>query len=267
MASMFALSPRLSSAAAITASSALATMPVTNLQGVQPSKVWRSSTLTGVTIDLDFGGATAIDTLALVRPNFTAAATWRLYGATSQGNLGVSGYDSTPLSPWPGTGKPTDPAIQQHTCLLRIGSTQTYRWWRLALTDAANPAGYFEAGALLLGAAVSPTRNLDYGWEFGDEPADVVAMGPYGRTVVDERDAPRTLSIPLKALYQADAMGGLGALLAERKTSKPFLLCVNPDETTYLHVVTQYGLRVGPRTLSRVSHPLYATTFKHRELL
>lgn len=265
---MFVLSPRLSSAGTLTASSELTTLPATNLQGTQPSKVWRTSTLTSVFLTLDFGAATDVDTLALVRPNFTSAATWRLRLATSQANLTAApGYDSGSPSVWPATGKPTESGWLQHTCLLRIGSTKTYRWARLDLTDAANTDAYFEAGALLLGLAVSPTYNVGKGWEFGKSAVDAVAMGPYGRTVVEERDGPRVLAIPLKEMLKADAMGGLGAFLRERKASKPFLICVLPDETTYLHVATQYGLQVGDLAIQQPYYNTYAATFKHRELL
>jgi hypothetical protein len=266
MGSVIFLSRKLVEAATITASSEQTTLPATNLIGPTPSKVWRSSGLSGVYVTVDFGAATAVDMVAMVAPNWTSAATWRIYGATSQANLGVSGYDSTSLSPWPVTGKPTED-WNQHAPFKQLGSTQTYRWWRIAITDAANTDGYLEAGALLIGAAVTITYNSIKDWTLGDEPADVVRDTDYGRMLAEGRDNPRVKSIPFSVLPTADIYGAYGVMMRERGTAKPFLACVDPAQTTALHLYTIYGLRRGAWSAGNIAYGLFSTGLKIKEHL
>lgn len=267
MAAILFLSRKLVEGATLTASSAQTSLPVTNLVGPTPSKVWRSTSLSSVYITIDFGSATAVDTLAMVAPNWTTSATWRLRGATSEANLTAApGYDSTAVTPWPGGTKPTE-EWQQHAPILRLGSTQTYRWWRIDLADAGNTDGYLEAGALLLGAAVGVTYESWAGFSIDDEPSDIVSDTLYGRTVVEERDPVRVFNIPFRVLAEADVFGGLGTMLRERRASRPFLVCLDTDQTTYLHVATLYGLRRGPRATGHIVGDLYGTSLKIKELL
>jgi hypothetical protein len=265
MAAILFLSRLAAEGATITASSEQTLLPATNLIGPTPSKVWRSSGLSSVYITVDFGTATAVDTLAMVAPNWTTSATWRLRGATSEANLTAApGYDSTAVTPWPGATKPTETWLQ-HAPFLRLGSTQTYRWWRIDIADAGNTDGYLEAGALLIGTAVGVAYESWSGFVIDDEPNDIVADTTYGRTLVEERDSCRVFSIPMRVLAEADVFAGLGTMMRERKASKPFLVCLDPDQTTYLHLVTLYGLRRGARSTAHLVADLYGTGLKIKE--
>lgn len=267
MASIIFLSRRTVEGATLTASSAQTTLPVTNLIGPTPSKVWRSSGLSSVYITIDFGAATAVDTLSMVAPNWTSAATWRLRLATSEANLTAApGYDSTAITPWPVTGKPTED-WNQHAPLLQIGSTKTYRWARIDIADAGNTDGYLEAGALLLNLAATVTYDSIRGWAMGDEPASIVRSTEYGRTLVEARDNPRIKSIPFEVLPTADITGAYGVLMRERGTAKPFLVCVDPGQTAGLHLYTLYGLRVGAWQATQNTFGLFATGLRIKELL
>lgn len=267
MASIIFLSRRTAEGGTITASSAQTNLPAANLIGPSPSKVWRSSGLSTVYVVIDLGAATAIDMVSMVNVNWTTSATWRIRGATSESNLTASpGYDSTAVTPWPGGTKPTED-WNQHAPFRQLGSTQTYRWWRIDITDAGNTDGYLEAGALLIGAAVTVTYNSIRGWQFGDDPASIVQYTAYGRSVVDPRDNPRIKAIPFSALPRADVMAGLGAMLRERGVAKPFLTVVDPSATTYLHVNTIYGLRVGAWSVEQAHYELFTTGLRIKEHL
>ncbi|TXL72563.1 hypothetical protein FHP25_25030 [Vineibacter terrae] len=263
MARALFLSPRSIGEATLTASSEA--FPVGNLKlAAQPSKVWRSAT-SNPWVVIDMGAAVAVDTLAMVGVTFGGGDFWQLRGASSQANLTAApGYDSTSVSVWPVTGKPADAGWLQHTCLLRLPSVQTFRWWRIDFAGTL-----VQAGVLLLDKAITPSVNFSRGWELGDEPADRVVPTPYGRTLVEPRDNPRVKSLPWNLLTEADAMaaGGMGDLLRERGTAKPFLLCLDPEATTYLHQYTIYGLRVGQRRLASPFRRRHSTTLQIRELL
>lgn len=267
MADIVFLSRRKIEDATLTASSAQSTLPVTNLQGPSPSKVWRSAGLSSVYITIDFGAATAVDTLAMVNVNWTTSATWRLRLATSEANLtGGPGYDSTALTPWPGSVKPTED-WNQHAPLMRLPSTQTFRWARIDLADAGNADGYLEAGALLLGLAVTVAYQSFEGYAFGDDPASIVRYTDYGRSLVELRDSPRVKAIPFGVLAAADVKAGLGAMVRERGVAKPFLVCLDPDGTTDLHVDTIYGLRVGGWSADHRVGSLFGTSLRIKEHL
>lgn len=260
------LSRRIAEGATITASSEQTTLPATNLIGPSPSKVWRSTGLSSVYIDLDLGASTAVDTLSLVAPNLTGSGTWRLMGDDDYADLsGTPTFDTGAVSPWPVTGKPAED-WNQHAPILHFDS-QTLRYWRLHLADAGNAAGHLEAGSILIGPAITVTYNSIRGWQFGDDPASIVQYTTYGRTLVEDRDSPRVKSIPFQVLPRADVMAGLGAMLRERKTSKPFLVCVDPDATTSLHVNTIYGHRVGAWSVEQQFHELFSTGLRIKEHL
>ena len=164
-----------SSSVAISGSTAAAGKPLSNLLTQFPQEVWRSSNLTTVYAEVDLGSAIAVYGAWLGYTNFRPpnSTQWRVRAATSQANLTAapdydsgtiyalaqSGYASTYATDWPyGT----------HAWLYSGGLTwtalATKRWWRIDLTDATHPDGYFQAGALrLLGAGWSPAIGPAYG--------------------------------------------------------------------------------------------------------
>ncbi len=266
------LSHRPITLATLTASSEVPSFPVTNLQDPQPSKAWRSTTIAPY-VTIDFGDASAVDTLAMVVPAgvgyLNAASGWRLRGATTEAGLTSSpGYDSGIIFVWPGGVLAPDVDWKQHTAIHRLGSTQTFRWWRADLYPGGSYA-YTQIGVLLLGLAIRPSIGVSKGWEYGDDPADVVVLTPYGRTLMDPRDAPRVKNLPFKDLSRADMMepGSLGDLMRERGTTKPFLTVVDPAATTDLQQQTIYGVRVGARRVAQPYYGRFSTTLQIRELL
>lgn len=266
MSNIIFLSRKIAEGATITASSQQTTLPATNLIGPSPSKVWRSSGLSSVYIDIDLGASIACDTMALIAPNLTGSATWQLLGDDTFANLATTpAYDSTALSPWPVTGKPTED-WNQHAPFLQF-SSQTLRYWRLHLTDAGNSDGFLDAGALLIGPAVTVAYESFKGWSLGDEPASIVRDTDYGRMVVEPRDGPRFKSIPFSVLPTADITGGYGTMMRERGVAKPFLVCVDPAATDALHLYTIYGLRRGSWSAQQDYPGLFSTGLRIKEHL
>ncbi|MBW2596805.1 MAG: hypothetical protein JRC93_12715, partial [Deltaproteobacteria bacterium] len=101
------------------------------------------------TITLTFSEAKNITALAILDHNLSSAAVITLMGNTSDA------WDAPAYSqviPW-------NP--------LKIGYylDQTYRYWRVQVSDQSNTDGYIEIGELYLGPYLEPSKNYSYGWE------------------------------------------------------------------------------------------------------
>jgi hypothetical protein len=220
-------------AATITAASAAATMPASNLALAQPTDVWRSTSLTSQYIEIDLGSAQAIDLVALMFTNLTSAGTWRVQAGTT---TGVSNWDSGTVTAWAGSVQNVD---RPHT-LLYLGAAQTYRYWKITLTDAANPAGYFQAGRVVMASAFKPTRNYAYGAGRGfkdlSERKDTIG----GNLLFETRAKRPLISVELNWLTATEAEATL--LELQRLADGPVLLVTNPDASPYRMGRMYYGL-------------------------
>src|SRR3546814_236006 len=119
MAGLYIATPVLSDAATLsTTGTVSSTLPLTNLQTMQPGEVCRFTSLTGIMIVADLGSAASINWIELINHNGTSAATWRIRGADTEGELTSDpGYDSGTVSMWPTSGKPDDEGLQNLSSL------------------------------------------------------------------------------------------------------------------------------------------------------
>jgi len=241
-------------------------LPVTNLQTQQPGEVARWTSLTGMYFVLDLLAAAAVNVFALLAHNGTSAATWRVRGATSESNLTAApGYDSGTASVWPATGRPTGYDTAKLASLLYLTPSQTYRWWRADITDAANAAGYFEAGRLIADAAWAPARNLRADWELGYvDPAAPVRAARGHLWPGPESNPGREWDLTIRGLSEDDAANGY-ELGRTRGARKDILAIRNPELTTHLHRNMVYGLLAGPGRIRRIAHNWYEQPFKLTE--
>lgn len=112
---------------------------------------WRSASVgSAVTLDVDLGSAMAPQALALLDHNLTSAATIRIQGS-SLSNYSVLSVNE--LIPW-----------RTGALLYYLTNASPYRYWRLSITDTANPAGYLRASEWFLGLYA----DLRMTYELGD---------------------------------------------------------------------------------------------------
>lgn len=151
-------------ATTITTTTASATYPASNLKLLPVTKVWRSTSVAAAQdIALDLGSAKSITLLALVNHNLTSAATIAIDAGTT---AAVANYSTTMT--W------------RELLAFKYIAAQSYRYWRLRITDTANTDGYIEVGYVMVGTATAPSfgirmpmtstpefQNLDVGSEFG----------------------------------------------------------------------------------------------------
>lgn len=134
-----------------TASTEVATLPVTNLASSVRREPWRTTSAAAQWAKGYFAGGITIGGFAIVSGNLTTAASVTLKGNNSDswGSPGVT----LALTPWSAT--------LSEVILAFFGAAQTYPWWRLDVDDPTNPAGYIEIGALPLSPVAAFTRGAN----------------------------------------------------------------------------------------------------------
>ncbi len=226
-------SPALSDAGSVAGGGTVAeAMGFGNLLTLQPSQRCRWTALPGMFATLDLGAAPAIDTLYFGSHNGSNAATVRVRAAASEANLTASpGFDATydlnvvdVAEAWP------------HLNSLRtLGPSQSWRWWRFDFLDAANPAGYFEIGRLILASAFRPTTNFGFGSSAGWIDTSTVAETAGGGLVPTEGGRRRVWEPLFNTLSAEEAWGDLFEFDRLRGLSRDLVFAMDPEETTRLH--------------------------------
>jgi len=113
---------------------------------------WRSADVAGlITIDLDLGSAQQMDALALLDHNLSATATIQLKGDAA------ANWAAPALS---------EAITRQASNLIYtvLSASRTYRYWRLELTDTANPSGFLRISELFPAVPLVMSQNFDRGW-------------------------------------------------------------------------------------------------------
>lgn len=192
-------------AAVLSTDSAVATLPVSNLQHPHLPKKWYS--LAGVTsayVLVDLGAAAAVDLVGLFGSNLTAAATLRIRASTSDVTA-VSGdlYDTGVLA-----------AMASATYGLAIhvlAAAVTARYWRIDISDASL-ADNLRIGRAWLGPAWRPTDNRLYPWEIGYDDLSTVGESESGQEFVDVRPRRRVLQFGFEQSSESEMFENAFAL-------------------------------------------------------
>lgn len=244
----------------------LAAAPASAAHTFQTKKTAQSDGLSNIYVEYDLLSAMALDSFAAVNPNFTGAATWRWRGATSQANLTAApGYDSTSVSVWPASGKPTDEDWEQHTCMLLSNNTTAYRYWRVDFADAGNPESMIEYGRLVGGIRWQPSINFTFDWGMRFESADVQDETPYGQTQTNERLRPRGWMLPFDSVRRADVFANAATLQRMRGRAGQILCCLDYSEDEELHWHTMFGVLKELGEIGQKFANIYTARFQLRE--
>jgi hypothetical protein len=242
--------------------------PIEQLQFVQPSQKWRTTTITGVYFTIDLGNASTIwDTIALIGHNcIVAAATWRIRFATSEGNLTSSPtYDSGNVSMQLGSVLLADWASR--TSVHFKSSAATGRWMRIDISDPFNSDGYVEIGRLLVGAKWQPTINMAYGWSLGFKDHSKQNESLAGGTFIAVRPKQRIIKFTLDFQSEDDMYDNafdLDRLIGE---SGDVLIVPDPEEAKHIHRQTIHGVMKGLKPITNTRYNIYRKPYEIRELL
>lgn len=165
---------------------------------------WRSQTLASPEwIRRDLGSAQQVTAVVLADHNLSSGATIALAGNSADA-WGAPAY--TLAIPWAAD-------------LIVAYLDQTYRYWRLELTDPTNPAGYLELGDWFLGTYFEPASNYARGWG-----QDAVAVETIIRTDAGARrhlvqSTAEEFTLPYRLLTEADRTGFRALAAALRDTA------------------------------------------------
>ena len=236
MANALFLHPYYSDLGTITASTTASGLATSYLQTADPSRKWRSTSITTQWIGIDLGSALAATSLALIGGNLTSAATWKI-GAS---NTNVATARSAPsltavtagTSAWIGS-KTSNPAWAQHINFAKWANSTGYRYWAIDPTDAGNADGYFEFGRLMLGVYWQPTLNVDQNVAISWMSADPQERTPYNKLMVDRRgNVARQFDLQFSSVDQDECEDGASELARLRGNGGDFLFCLDPEHTT-----------------------------------
>ena len=135
------------------------------LFGLDRDFLYRSRTLDDPnTITLTFSAAKNIKAFTMLDHNLSSAAVITLMGNTSDA-WGAPAYSQVITWNSKKTGYYLD---------------QTYRYWRLQISDQLNTDGYIEIGELYLGDYLEPGKNYKYGWEQSTTSFETTAKSKAG---------------------------------------------------------------------------------------
>ncbi len=231
------LSPALSDAGTITASSSMGALAAANMQNPEPTKKWRGSGTTH-TLTIILARPAECSALAMIGHNFSAEAVWRLKGAVDATTFAAGDLlvDTGWQSVWPATGKPLLDSWPHRLCLLRWAAAGAGTYWQVEIVDPDNTAGYVEAGRLMLGVAWQPAYNVDVDPSFGFVPLDVQESTPYGQTFTDPRPwAQRRVALTFSAGNQDDIHDYAMELARLRGQAGDVVFCLDPAEGIRFH--------------------------------
>ena len=132
----------------LTALTAVAGLPIENVQEQRLSVVYKTTAVTSQSVIINFGSAKSINTAAILGHNFTSSVTVTVSANSS---------DS-----WPGATSQT--ITYNSDIMLKFFTTETYQYWKFSIDDPTNTAGFLSIGRLWLGQYIdfSPASNLDF---------------------------------------------------------------------------------------------------------
>lgn len=244
-------------AAALTALTEEATLPVENLQTMRPDEVYRTTASVDQYIDIVLAQPLALDSVAIVQDrlaSFTDGGTWRFIGAANQTNIPLSpDVDTGTKSVWPVTGKPVTKEAYLMSFML-FTNAMPCMYWRLYVSDPS--ASYIELSRLLAAVSFRPDANIDLTPAWTRNSSNYVAWTEHGQVYTDNRGPNRRQwTVPFSSLKHDEMMGELDELELYCGTDRDFVVCLDPGATTYRHKYTMQAMFA--QNSQRAAQPLW----------
>lgn len=259
--------------ATLSASSAVSTLPVTNLQDYEPSIVWRPTGCTAEYVQSDLGSSQTVQAVIAWNHNWTNASAVRLR-VSDNSDMSSPTYDSGSVDGWTSIvgageggaglggvgGAPVLSAFNQYRFyrVLLLPSGTMGRYVRLDIVDPTNAAGYVQMGRLFIGGYVQPTINFSYGWKLGWKDLGSTVRTDSGSARLNRRGKYRTLDLTFDFLEEGEALtwgDDIGRIVG---SSRDMFVVPEPDATTSIQYrTTLYGVPTlnGPLDQSAIIVP------------
>lgn len=250
-----------------------ATLPLNNLKDRRLSKLARSTNddAASTKFDLDFGQTRAIGVLALIAHNMSASATIRIYGddaadfATPIYDSGVRDVWAAGIIPlelleweddnfWLGTVSQEAVAGFKAPYVFVLPSSQNLRYWRVEITDTANPSGYVQVGRVYIGSSWQPTIDRAYGASLGYEDTSAIEASLAGEEFFDVRRRRRTHRFELSFMSQTEFLDRVLELQRLQGVTGEVLIVPDITDSANQAKVSFLGRL---KTLNPVEQPFY----------
>lgn len=252
---------KVTSSITITPDSEATLYPKANLYDLNHASVFRTQNASSAhNIVFDFGSATTIDTVALANINLTTASTVSIQGnaadawgaPTFNEAINMTGLSNTP---------------PYANLFHKLSTQQNFRYFRLLITDTANPAGYYELGEVWMGNRVAATHDFEITWqqtypdanaihttEWGHDYAYIRDMGDYRTFEVEWRAVPLSMINIIRTLKRAIKTSGYPFWLCPLSATAPlegFFVRMIGDLQVTQQSATAYSARAMFKELPR----------------
>lgn len=212
--------------------------------------VLRTATAASLDARVDFGGAVAIDTAALLNTNVPTGALYRLEANTTS-DFTTPAFTTGNLTLASEFGS----ADGFRHLLVTLTSSQTYRYWRFVVFGVSGTQ--LEAAFLRMGVRYEPARNFDFGLSRGVRDLGEVEFSTRGALLRRAGKRLRLLGISW-SFVSADEAERLALPLLERAGNGRFLLaCVNSDASGERTRRLYFGPLEGNLGLTWRAHDLF----------
>ena len=234
--------------ATLSGGSWLSTLPLNNLKTLPLGTVARSTNAAEASteIRLDLGLSRAIGVLVLCAHTLSSVAQYRVQGSTVS-DFTTAVHDSGWLDVWPALwtteamdweddrwwdGRITEEERAGYTAnLIHLLPAEAYaRYWRLLLRDTTNPAGYVQAGRLIIAQAWQPSVNHDWGAKLGYETDTQSETALGGARYFDVRPPRRHFTCQLSWLNDDEAYGRILEMMRALGISGELFVLTEPDD-------------------------------------
>lgn len=231
-----------------------ATLGADRLSLVHPSQ-YHEQTGAEMVVRADLGAAKAVDVVALIATNATAAATLRVRASTSAADMSAGViYDSTAVS------ANVDPTIGY--ALHLPPATMTARYWEARLADAS--LSKVQAGRLALMPLHTFARGFRFDWSRRWADPSEKERGEGGQIASWRRPRHRVFSVQFPALTRVEAE--VVGLEIERVCgiTDDVLFIANPGATS-LSQSTIWGVATDTGGVSEPSFNIFTMSFQIEE--
>lgn len=230
MARAFILSPKLSDAGVITASTSISNAPAVNLLRARPKLFWRS-TGNMASVEGTFGSTKLVDTLVMGYINgVTGVEIFLLRLASSQANLVTApSFEASVQSVRP-VGSDVSAYAKIHRVL--TFAEHSCSWYRVDFNYNLSVHPYVQASRIIVGKRIEPLTSVGESWSMGgEEPvAETVDMG--GEESSRIMGTKRTFTATWNNLTESEREKMYTTLL-ERGSAKDLVLAIEESEGIY----------------------------------
>lgn len=208
----------------VTASSSDPSFPSSNLKHPFRSKRWRSTGVTSESVTFDMQTSEAVDSVVIL---------WPKEDGVKLTSSAVIKIQANATNVW------TSPAVDQvitvsddYSVASHFFSTdQSYRYWRLVVTDTTNPWGYIEIGQVWIGKSLS-VQNAENGFRFGLSDKSKSLETDFGHKYTDEYPLQALVSVTYKYL-EYEEVQILENAYRRNGTKKPVIVALDPEEAVF----------------------------------